>query len=177
VGRQPLLGDRYWRTGAKFSVRCGVDAGVSQSSLSRESQREVTDNAYADFSGLATFVFGYPFTTRLHLSGVAEAHHVPYVGHQDATADIALSYLLPDRMLVSLHGQCQLARDNLYLDQVPVLSHQGASVGVDLQSYVEDRSTLAVGVSCNQDGWQSGTSTPWQRSWGLGFSVSLRRYF
>jgi hypothetical protein len=177
VGKQPLFGDRYWRTGAKLAARCGIDAGMYRNSRNRGGQREVSEDAYADLSGLATLAFGYPFTTRLHLSGTAEAHHVPHVGHQDVSADVVLSSLLPDRMLLSLSGQLQLTRDNLYQVQVPVLSYQGASVGVDLLSYVEDRSTLSVGASCDLDGVQSGVSTPWQRAWGLTFSASLRHYF
>jgi hypothetical protein len=177
VGKQSLFGDRYWQTGAKLATRCGIDAGMYRNSNNHGGQREIIGDAYADISGLATFAFGHPFTTRLHLSGAAEARHVPYVGHQDASADIALSYLLPDRMLLSLRGQLQLTRDNLYLVQVPVLFYQGASAGVGLLSYVEDRSTLSVGVSCEEDGVQSGVSTPWQRTWGLAVSVSLRHYF
>ncbi|MBM3332281.1 hypothetical protein FJY68_10630 [candidate division WOR-3 bacterium] len=177
VGRQPLLGDRYWRTGAKLATRCGIDAGLSRYSRNRGGQREVTEDAYAELSGLATFAFGHPFTTRLHLSGTAEAHHLPHFGHQDASADVVLSYLLPDRMLLSLTGRLQLTRDNLSQTQVPVLSYQGASVGADLLSYVEDRSTLSVGVACDQNGTQSGESASWQRTWGLGLSVSLRHYF
>ena len=177
VGKQPLLGDRYWRTGAKLATRCGIAARMYRYLKNYSGQREVSEDAYADLSGLATFAFGYPFTTRLHLSGTAEAHHVPYVGHQDASADVVLSHLLPDRMLLSLSGQLQATRDNLYQLQVPVLSYQRASVGVDLLSYVEDRSTLNVGASCDLDGVQSGASAPWQRTWGLTFSCSLRHYF
>ena len=177
VGRQPLLDDRSWLSGAKLSVRCGVGAGFSQYSNLREGRHEANTNAYADFSGLAKFTFGYPLTTRLHLSGTAEANHEPYVGHEDATADVALSYLLPDRMLASVSGWWRLTRDNLDLAPMPVLSQQSASVGVSLRSYVEDQSTLTVGVSYDESGSQSGTSSPWQRDWGLNCSISLRRYF
>ena len=177
IGRQPLLDDRSWLTGAKLSVRCGVDAGLSRYSNSGEGQHEASTDGYAYLSGLARFTFGYPFTTRLHLSGSVEAHDEPYVGHQDATAGAVLSYLLPDRMLASASGSWRLTRDNLDLAPIPVLSQQSASVGVSLRSYVEDRSTLTVGVSYDESGSQSGTSSPWQRGWGLGCSISLLRYF
>lgn len=176
VGQQPLLDDGSWLTGAKLSVRCGVNAGLDRYYHNLGGQRAVTKNAYAEFSGLATFKFGYPFTTRLHLSGSARVRHEPYLGHQDAGADVALSYLLPDRMLASASGWWWLTRDNLDLAPPQVLSQQSGSVGVSLRSYVEDRSTLTVGVSYDERGWQQGMSSPWQRDWGLGFSISLRRY-
>ena len=177
VGHQPLLDDRSWLTGAKLSVRGGVSAYLEQLHYDRWGQRGADTTAYADLSGVATFEFGYPFTTRLHLSGGAQAHQGPRVGHQDARADVALSYLLPDRMQVSVRGQCQLIRDNPNPAQEPAQIHQSASAGVVLITYVEDRSTLAVGISCSERAWQSGASSPWQPSWGLGCNVSLRRYF
>ena len=177
VGHQPLLDDRSWLTGAKLSVRGGVSASLQRSYYDREGQRGADTNAYADLSGVATFEFGYPFTTRLHLSGGAQDHQGPQVGHQDATANIALSYLLPDRMQVSVRGQCQLVLDNPSPAQEPARVYQSASAGVVLITYVEDRSTLAVGITYSEHAWQSGASSPWQPSWGLGCNVSLRRYF
>jgi len=177
VGHQPLLNDRSWLTGAKLSVRGGISAYLERLYYDREGQRGADTTAYADLSGVATFEFGYPFTTRLHLSGSADAHQGPRIGHQDATANIALSYLLPDRMQVSFRGQCQLTRDNFKPAEEPVQVHRSASAGVVLITYVEDRSTLAVGITCSERAWQSGTSSPWQSSWGLGCNVSLRRYF
>jgi len=172
VGHQPLLDDRSWLTGAKLAVRGGFSGYLERLYYDRGGQRGADTTAYADLSGVATFEFGYPFTTRLHLSGGAQAHQGPRVGHQDATANIALSYLLPDRMQVSVHGQCQLLREN------PTAQvYQSASAGVALITYVEDRSTLAVGISCSEHAWQSGASSPWQPGWGLGCNVSLRRYF
>jgi hypothetical protein len=177
VGHQPLLDDRSWLTGAKLSVRGGISAYLERLYYNREGQRGADTTAYANLSGLATFEFGYPFTTRLHLSGDAQAHQGPRIGHQDATAKIALAYLLPDRMQVSIRGQCQLIRDNPNPAEEPAQTYQSASAGVVLITYVEDRSTLAVGISCQERAWQSGTSSPWQPSWGLGCNVSLRRYF
>ncbi len=177
VGRQPLLGDRYWLTGAKLSVRGGINASFSRYYYSHESLRGVVQGAFADASGLATFEFGYPLNARLHLSGDAAVHYRPAIGHRDASARAVFSYLLPDRMLASLHGQCNLVRTALSPVEDEGQSHQETSVGVDLLSYVEDHSSLTVGVSYHRFGWQPDGSPAWHQGWGLGCNVSLRRYF
>ncbi len=181
VGQQPLLEDRYWRTGIKLSVRGGVTAGASQSVYNHGGRREVYKAANAGFSELATLTFGHPFTTRLHLTGRAEVRDEPHYSNDDrlhyATAAASLSYLLPDRVLVSADGQCQYTRADRSATPARTEESRSASVGVDLQLYVEDRSTLTAGVSYGVTSGQSGASAPWQGYCGLSFSISLRRYF
>jgi hypothetical protein len=176
VGRQPLLDDRSWLTGAKLSVRGGINAYLERHYYDREGQRGSDTTAYADLFGTAALEFGYPFTTRLHLSGGAEVQQGPQTGRLDATADMALSYLLPDRMQVRAEGQCRLTRENPNPAE-PVQIFESASAGVDLITYVEDLSVLDFGISYSGRAWQPAASSPWQRSWGLGCNISLRRYF
>jgi hypothetical protein len=175
VGLQPLLDDRSWLTGTRMSLRGGISAYLERLYYDRGGQPGADTTAYANLYGAATFEFGYPFTTRLHLSGTAEGHLGPLSRHQDATVNGALSYLLPDRMQVSVRGQCQLILENPNTAQVP--AQVNASAGVVLIAYVEDRSTLAVGMSCSEQAWQPGPAMPCQAGWGLACNVSLRRYF
>jgi hypothetical protein len=178
VGHQPLLDDRSWLYGAKLSVRCGVSGRMERYAYDRWGQQGEGTTAYADVSGLAMFEFGYPFTTRLHLSGSARALYQPDIGRQDDAVSVVLSYLLPDRMLVDISSQCRATSDDLsWGEGTAVQTYRGISLAAHLTSYVEDRSTLSLGVSCYGHAWQSGTPSPWQRGWGLGCNVSLRRYF
>jgi len=178
VGEQPLFYDRVWLYGAKFSLRCGVNARYERSVYDRWGEHGEGISGYADFSGLATLDFGYPFTTRLHLTGSARARYQPDFGRRDAAASVVLSYLLPDRMLAEITGQYTVSSDELYEGEGRVArTYQGASLGASLTSYVEDRSALTLGVSCNEHALQPDVASPWQRSWGLGLTVSLRRYF
>jgi|WetSurMetagenome_2_1015567.scaffolds.fasta_scaffold69635_2 hypothetical protein len=175
---QPLLDDGYWTTGIKLSVRGGVAANWMRSWYDEQGRHGTQSQGSANFSGLSTLSFGYPFTTRLHLSGSVQVRDQPDAGERrrQAESNINLGYLLPDRMLIRAGASLSYSRREGRVTPGYIDEARSVAANLGLRFFVEDRTTLNASVSCNASDSRPTASDSWWHDDELHLNVLLRRY-